>query len=224
MSRASFIARTFWRSGTLAAFALAAGGARRAVAETARHIGQVAQDAIRRLDLQLDLPHEPETSFWNWHIQLPRALFWGAVILAAVVLLYLLVTQVLPGLVLGPRDVREENAEAGPSGTAAAETVAVAADELAQQGRFAEAMHALLLHSFAEIRRRRGAAFAPSLTSREILRRVGLSDAAQAALGDIVGRVERSYFGEHPAGPMDYRACRSSFDRLGAALASDAAA
>jgi hypothetical protein len=223
MVRASSIARALWRPGALMAFALTAGGARFAAAETAQQIGQVAQDAIRRLDLQLDLPHEPEARSWNWHIPLPRELFWGAVILAALVLLYFLVTQVLPGLVLGPRGAREENVEAGPSGTAAPETVAAAADELAQQGRFAEAMHALLLHSFAEIRRRQGAAFAPSLTSREILRRVGLSDAAQAALGDIVGRVERSYFGEHPAGPMDYRACRSSFDRLGAALAGDAA-
>lgn len=223
MFGASSAARVLRRPGTLAAFALTAGRVHHAAAETAQRIGQVAQDAIRRLDLQLDLPHEPEPTFWNWHIPLPRELFWGAVILAALVLLYLLVTQVLPGLVLGPRGVREENAEAGPTGAAAPETVAAAADELAQQGRFAEAMHALLLHSFAEIRRRQGAAFAPSLTSREILRRVGLSQAAQAALGDIVGRVERSYFGEHPAGPMDYRACRSSFDRLGAALAGDAA-
>jgi hypothetical protein len=223
MFGASSVARALWRPGALAAVALVAGGARRAVAETAQQIGQVAQDAIRRLDLQVDLPHQPEPTFWNWHIPLPRELFWGAVILAAVVLLYFLVTEVLPSLVLGPRGVREDTAEAGPTGAAAPETVAAAADELAQQGRFAEAMHALLLHSFAEIRRRRGAAFAPSLTSREILRRVGLSQAAQAALGDIVSRVERSYFGEHPAGPVDYRACRSSFDRLGAALAGDAA-
>jgi hypothetical protein len=222
MFGASSVARALRCPAALTAFVLAAGCARRAAAETAQHIGQVAQDAIRRLDLQLDLPHEPEASSWNWHIPLPRELFWGAVILAALVLLYLLVTQVLPGLVLGPRGDREENGEAGPSGIAAPETGAVAADELAQQGRFAEAMHALLLQSFAEIRRRQGASFAPSLTSREILRRVGLSNAAQAALGDIVGRVERSYFGEHPAGPVDYRACRSSFDRLGAALAGDA--
>jgi len=218
----SSIARALWRPGALAVGALSVGWARFAAAETAQQIGQVARDAIRRLDLQLDLPHEPEPRSWNWHIPLPRELFWGAVILAALVLLYLLVTQVLPGLALGPRADREENAEAGPTGAAAPEAVVAAADELAQQGRFAEAMHALLLHSFAEIRRRRGAGFAPSLTSREILRRVGLSDAARAALGDIVGRVERSHFGEHPAGPMDYRACRSSFDRLGAALASEA--
>jgi hypothetical protein len=219
----SCTAHVLRRPAALMAFALTAGCVHRAAAETAQQIGQVAQDTIRRLDLQLDLPHEPEPTFWHWHIPLPRELFWAAVILAALVLLYLIVTQVLPGLVLGPRGDREENAEAGPSGIAAPEAVAAAADELAQQGRFAEAMHALLLHSFAEIRQRQGASFAPSLTSREILRRVGLSNAAQAALGDIVGRVERSYFGEHPAGATDYRACRSSFDRLGAALASDVA-
>jgi hypothetical protein len=84
-------------------------------------------------------------------------------------------------------------------------------------------MHLLLFEALAAMRRR-DQVFAESLTSREILRRVRLSEAGSASLRDIVARVEWSYFGEHPAGAEDYRHCRDSFDRLAAALQGISAA
>ena len=97
-----------------------------------------------------------------------------------------------------------------------------AADELAAAGRFVEAMHVLLLQSLADIRARLDEQFADSLTSREILRSTKLTDAGRAALRDIVGRVEWTYFGEYPAALADYEACRASFNALVQALHGDA--
>jgi hypothetical protein len=99
----------------------------------------------------------------------------------------------------------------------------VAADELAQQGRFVDAMHVLLLQGLADIRRHLDEQFADSLTSREILRSTKLSDQGRVSLRDIISRVEWTYFGEHPAGSSDYAACRDSFNALARALHGTAA-
>ena len=41
---------------------------------------------------------------------------------------------------------------------------------------------------------------------------------AKAALREIIQRVERAYFGDHPADRTGYDACRRSFLALGSAL------
>jgi hypothetical protein len=96
----------------------------------------------------------------------------------------------------------------------APEAVAAAADDLARQGRFSEAMHALLLQSLADVRSRLDEQFADSLTSREILRSTKLPGEGREPLREIIARVERTYFGEYAAGPQDYRACRDRFAEL----------
>ena len=111
-----------------------------------------------------------------------------------------------------------------PFGTRTPEVVLGAADELAAQGRFVEAMHVLLLQALAEIRRRLDEEFADSMTSREILYSKRLSDALRRPLREVVARVEWSYFGEHPAAREDYVACRASFGALTQALHQGAAA
>ena len=208
--------------GPIAAIAIAASVAA-AAAETREEIGKAAAEAIGRLDLQLDLPHAPEVV--SWRIPVPPELVWGTLILGALLLLYFFVKEVIPGLTLSPRgDDWDESASAREGGARPPEEAAVAAEELARQGRFVEAMHVLLLQALADIRRRHDQAFAESLTSREILRHVRLPEPGQASLRDIVARVEWSYFGEHPAGPDDYQGCRDSFDRLTAALHGPAGA
>ena len=52
----------------------------------------------------------------------------------------------------------------------------------------------------------------------EILRAVQLPAEGGAALHDLIGRVERSFFGEYPTGAEDYAACRVSFDAFKLAL------
>jgi hypothetical protein len=94
------------------------------------------------------------------------------------------------------------------------------ADDLARQGRYSEAMHLLLLKSLNELRRNLGINFAASLTSREILRRVQLSDLGRRALAAIIQSVERIYFGGQEAGQADYSECRQHFDVLRHSLAA----
>ena len=112
----------------------------------------------------------------------------------------------------------EDETAALQAGPRAPEVVLDAADELAAQGRFVEAMHVLLLQALADIRRRLREEFADSMTSREILRSRQVSDALRRPLRDVISRVEWTYFGGHPAVRDDYLACRTSFSALVEAL------
>jgi hypothetical protein len=91
------------------------------------------------------------------------------------------------------------------------------ADELAGAGRFAEAIHTLLLRTLRELAARSRAAMPRSLTSREVLARVELGSEARAALGDLVTAVELTHFGDDEPGPADYDRCREQFHVFAAA-------
>ncbi|MCU0725383.1 MAG: DUF4129 domain-containing protein [Planctomycetes bacterium] len=79
---------------------------------------------------------------------------------------------------------------------------------LAGEGRYADAVHALLLAALRALSGARGAAPRPSATSREILAESGLPGEVAGALRDLVLAVERSRFGGQPVTGEDYgRAC-----------------
>jgi hypothetical protein len=151
-------------------------------------------------------------------VEIVRVLLWIAVIAGAGVLAYF-IGDVLPafGLAGGPR-WDDPGEGAGISGRGVNQAARVAADELAAQGRFVEAMHVLLLQGLDEMRMRLDLRFADSLTSREIVIRSNAPADAKAALREIIQWVERAYFGDHPADRNDYDACRRSFLALGTAL------
>jgi hypothetical protein len=79
------------------------------------------------------------------------------------------------------------------------------ADQLARAGRFAEALHALLLQAIAELSRRREVA--GSLTTRELLRSAtaALREEGRMALFELASSVERVHFGGHAAQAADYQ-------------------
>jgi len=175
-----------------------------------------AEQAIRRLDLQTELPRDPEAM--QLRIPVPAEVVWLMAAIGVGLLLYMF-KDMLPVLGFAARgDLADE--EEGTGGTVAKppEQVLAAADDLARQGRFVDAMHVLLLQGLADIRRHLGEQFADSLTSREILRSTKLSEAGRGPLRDIITRVEWTYFGKHPAEREDYAACRASFDALARAL------
>ena len=120
----------------------------------------------------------------------------------------------IPWLRAGKRAQWSDDGELGATASGVQMHGAPAADELAGEGRYVEAMHVLLLNALAEIRRRVGEHFADSLTSREILRRANLPGEGRVLLRDLITRVELSYFGAYPAERDDYLACRRSFDLL----------
>jgi hypothetical protein len=194
-----------------AGFAAAVLLANRLLAHSAQQLRQVAGDTIRRLDLQLDLPREAAESA----LVLPSVVLWIALIGGAAMLIYSL-WDMLPVWRIRRSgawySAAAEADDTSPSQAAAA--VVTASDELAQQGRFGEAMHVLLLQSLTEMRRCLDEQFADSLTSREILRRVRLSQDGRSAFGEIIARVEWTHFGQHPAAFAEYLACRKSYSRL----------
>jgi hypothetical protein len=183
----------------------------------------LADQAIRRLDLQTELPRheEPQAPFG---LKLPPETVWVAVIIGVLVLLYAF-RDLIPVLRAGRGGAwTEDETAALATDPRAPEMVLEAADDLAAQGRFVEAMHVLLLQALAAIRRRLDEEFADSMTSREILRSRQVSDALRRPLREVIGRVEVTYFGGHPAVRDDYLACRASFGALVTALQRSAAA
>lgn len=142
-----------------------------------------------------------------------RIMFWAAVIIIAVILLKNFRNNVWSA----SRSRRLTHADQENSAPAAAvrlEQAQAEADELAERGSFAEAMHVLLLRGVNELRRRLGTPIAASLTSREILRRLTSSPAEQSHFAGIVASVEISYFGPHQPEEEDYLRCRRDFEAL----------
>jgi len=209
------------RRSLVSALGVAMGGAARA-AGALPGAQEAADRAIRELKLQTEIPGLPPPSA-PWSISLPDGLAWVLVALGVAFLIYL-VKDYIPilrgrgaGEWGGPADGDGQRDDYLPHHLAVAET-------LAADGRFVEAMHELLLEALGAIRTWLGDRLADSLTSREILYQAPLPEPGRGALREIIGRVEWTYFGEHPAQHADYLGCRENFDRLREALRSAPAA
>lgn len=94
------------------------------------------------------------------------------------------------------------------------------AEQLAAQGRYAEAVHFLLFSSFDDIRRRLNTVLRPAWTSREILRDVPMRNSAQMALSMLVDTVETSEFDGQEIGSADFYRCRDSYAQFVAEVAA----
>jgi hypothetical protein len=190
-------------------------------------IRKLAADIALRLDLQRDLPLSADATSWFWIP--PPELVWAVLIALGAVLLYAIVAHVVNEILPLLRHRRRAQwpgraLDGGADRSPLSSEAMLAADELARQGRFVEAMHALLLEGLAELRLRLDNRFADSLTSREILRRARLSEPGRVALRDMIAGVELTYFGARPARPADYQSCRASFAALARALGDAASA
>jgi hypothetical protein len=214
MESMGFVGRLRWVAAAPAAAALLALSGGRVAAQTPQQIQQLADQAIRRLDLQTTFPVVPEPI----RIAFPPELLWIVIGIAVAIMLYAF-RDLIPILRSSQGDDWMSEDAIGGGGKAGSPAAALgAADDLAAQGRFVEAMHVLLLQGLAAIRAGLDEEFADSLTSREILRRARLSEPGRASLRDIVNRVEWTYFGQYPAALADYEACRTSFNTLTQAL------
>lgn len=202
-------------------FALAIAIARSAGAEKpSSEPDKLAAEVIRALDIQRDLVRD-QSQDSHFKLNLPDEVLWLAALLSLAIILYAF-RDMIPVWRRGGADGWLDSDTSGTD-VNVADRKAEEADALAREGRFAEAMHALLLQSVAAIRSRLDARIADSLTSREILRRVRLTAEGAAALREIILSVEWTYFGEHPADASDYGQCRRHFEALGRALGTTAA-
>jgi len=191
-----------------------------AASRPADPVREAAARAIKTLDLQVSMPHTPTQldDLSGWHLHVPTWLIYVAATIGVAVIGYV-VLDMIPGWQARDDDGWATTGTGLLGDAAPAEITLAQADELAAGGFFVEAMHLLLLHSLAEIRRRLRLEFADSLTSREILRRARLPEDATQALRSIVTRVELSYFGGYPATQPDYQSCRAGFEALSSVLA-----
>jgi hypothetical protein len=115
---------------------------------------------------------------------------------------------------------RTEDDEARGARAGTPQRSLASADELAAAGRYTEAIHQLLSDALAVLRRRIGGELSDALTSREILRMTKLRDAEHDALGEIILRVEQTWFAQRLAAAEDYEAVRASFRAFSGAGAS----
>jgi hypothetical protein len=179
-------------------------------------VEKASKDSVRSLDLQTEFPRRADPVRIRFNV--PPELLWVALACAAALLLYSLRDELAKLFHRAEKGWEPPPAGAGEVKMSSETDALAAADRLSREGNFVEAMHVLLLHSLAEIRRQLGEKFADSLTSREILRVARLTAAARAALREIVAAVERTYFGAYPAAAGDYVACRQNFETLQQAL------
>ena len=103
------------------------------------------------------------------------------------------------------------------AGAAAAPQLALSFDDasrLAAEGRYAEAVHALLLAAIRHFAERSRTAVQPSRTSRELVRTLPLGPEAREAFGELVRTVELSLFGGAPVGAEDYERNLARFQAL----------
>jgi hypothetical protein len=220
MESTGFVARLRWVAAVLAGAAALSLSRGYVVAQSSQDVQRLADQAIRRLDLQTTFPVAPEPIGFA----LPSEVLWIVIGIAFLVMLYAF-RDLIPILRSSQgNDWMSEEAFAGGGKVGSPAAALGAADELAAEGRFVEAMHILLLQGLAAIRAGLDEEFADSLTSREILRRARLSDPGRASLRDMVNRVEWTYFGQYPAALADYQACRASFSALNQALHGSAPA
>lgn len=88
------------------------------------------------------------------------------------------------------------------------------ADRLAQEGRFREAAHLLLLRSIQDIDDQRPQLVRPALTTREIAQLKQVPPSARDCFGDIARTVERSLFGGRDVTQQDFARCRDAYQRF----------
>ena len=88
------------------------------------------------------------------------------------------------------------------------------ADLLAREGRFADAIHCLLLRAVDDLARRRPQLARPSLTGRELSQSPLLPPRAQTLFASIAGIVERSMFGNRSVDEGQWNDARRSYSEF----------
>ena len=147
-----------------------------------------------------------------------RILFWMILAALAALILWVVIDRIRNGIWRMPRWRRRT--AASPTTEAEAEWVPEAAparawlreaDALASEGRYAEAVHHLLIRSIEDITRRRPKLVRPALTSRDIAASEAMPHSARDIFSGIAGIVERSLFGGRGVDANDWSEARTAY-------------
>lgn len=168
---------------------------------------------------------EPVGRFLKWigsflpDAPIARIFLWSVLALAAAAILWAIYQRLRTGEWQLPRLRRarlaepELNEEWSPEFAPAVEWLQEA-DAMAEQGRYAEAIHHLLFRSIEDISRRRPDSVRPALTSREIGAAAAIPVRARDLFVSIVRLVERSLFGGQSVGREDWTNARAAYADL----------
>lgn len=171
----------------------------------------------------LEQVFSPLARFFGWLLSFvpegpyARALLWGVIALAAAVLCWAIYRRRATGRrrlwtrspPLATEPVDEWRPDAAPVRAWLDE-----ADSLARQGRFAEAIHSLLLRSVDDIAARRPQLAKPSLTGRELASSELLPSSARGLFARIARMVEHSLFGGRPVHESDWLQARQAYSEF----------
>lgn len=178
---------------------------------------------LRHSDLQFDFPALILAEKPLWLLTLERwigwALYYGtwalAIIALGLILFYLgrYLWNLRNAARPDTKDIRTAMAEWRPT-TAQARALLADADALAQEGRFGEAVHILLLRSIEDLELFRPRVVQRAYTSREIEQLGVMPFKVREAFAGIMQVVERSLFGGLDVGPEDFSRCRAEYERF----------
>jgi hypothetical protein len=143
--------------------------------------------------------------------------FWAAVILGALLIVFLIVRELVgvawrwPWQRSAGAEAEDEDAGWKPEASVA-RTLLAEADALAAGGDFDGAVHLLLRRSVEDIAEKLPDFMRPSLTARDIAASPGLPDRARTAFGTIAIVVESALFARVPVGEAGWRRARDAYE------------
>ena len=200
-----------------------------ALAQAADDFERRHKELLAREDLQftftppkaVPLQEPPQPNAFGWLDDFLDAIapaftwiFWGALILAGLALLWFLGRETWAARFgRGPRaapTTQNQTTDFRPE-PARAKALLEEADRLAALGRYDEATHTLLYRSIEDIEARAPHSIRKAQTSREIARLPVLPETVRAAFAPIIRAVEQSWFGGRKLDGEAYRACRKAY-------------
>jgi len=168
----------------------------------ARDPGAAAREILERPEFQRELPPPPDPSDppdLSWLLSVLEVLGW--ILLAVIVAL--IAIAVAQALIRRRREAVEVATDGETGRREDPEILLPDHAKLASEGRFPEAIHALLLKALSLLAGERP--WTAAHTSREIAREATLTGEARRSLDGLVLAVEVSLFGGRPSGEPEYR-------------------
>jgi hypothetical protein len=184
---------------------------------------QLMADDTIQFDLPAYVPPKPPqwlkplSDALSWLGPYMIYLFWGAVIIGAAIIAFLVFLE-LKGIAWRfpwqrKRQTDEAETEFRPD-AATAEILIAEADALAAGGAYDEAVHLLLRRSVADIAGRLPGFLRPSLTARDIAGHRSVPARARGAFAEMARIVEAGLFARRPVGRDDWNAARGAYERF----------
>lgn len=186
-----------------------------------------ADDSIQFTELELPESEPPPSwleDFFEWlgeilqpvgetMVDVWPVMKWALIAGATLLIAYLVYRLVAPIFGLERADAGAEEEQWAPDESEAL-ALLEEADRLADQGRFDEATHLLLMRSVGQIAAVRPDMVEPSSTARELSADPRLPDKARSAFAIIAGRVERSLFALVKLDRQDWTAAREAYSEF----------